>query len=80
MASASASTNSGKRRFAVTNDTTIRITAAAAPHIPMESTQPSLLPAIDEMMSPAMHPTKTTAHAMRTRRVEVGISGREACT
>lgn len=52
-----------------TNETMIKMTAAEAPHKPMLKTQPSLFPAIEETINPAMHSGKTTAHAMRMARM-----------
>jgi hypothetical protein len=55
---------------------------ALAPHAPILKTQPSLFPAIDEMISPAIHSTKITAQAMRMTRIArlVFINEPMACT
>jgi hypothetical protein len=70
------------RFVAVTSDTTIKMIAALAPHTPILKTQPSLLPAIDEMINPAIHITKITAQAMRIARTAglVFINEPTACT
>jgi hypothetical protein len=67
---------------AVTRETTIKMIAALAPQTPMLKTQPSLLPAIEEMINPAIHITKITAQAMRIARTAglVFINGPKACT
>jgi hypothetical protein len=50
--------------------------------MPILKTQPSLLPAIDEMINPAMHITKITAQAMRMARIAglAFINEPKACT
>jgi hypothetical protein len=71
--SAATSLNAGIRARDATVEAMMSAIAASVVVRPIVTTQPSLLPLIDDTMMPAMPHTKTRAHTQRMTRRLVGV-------
>jgi glutamine synthetase adenylyltransferase len=71
--SAATSLNAGIRDRDATVEAMMSVIAASVVVRPMVTTQPSLLPLIDDTMMPAMPQTNTTAHTQRMTRRLLGV-------